>query len=223
MLYYIPIYLLGDFYEKRQEILYCKLPNIKEYRNTIVKNEDDCLQKNLTIFNEISKYFEICVKVFGILREKVCGKKFNKKKYLYLNSLLDICRYNSTGIISYARTLVENYNEYNNFFSHKVEYKHFLNDKIGEVSEKDVVTWEHKKLTRIVHAIDLKKKYNDKSFLENNKGKVNHLKQKSILNSKEIEHMMNNLTKSAREKIISQRIVERFKSKDATYISIDDE
>ena len=34
---------------------------------------------------------------------------------------------------------------------------------------------------------------------------------------------MNNLTKSAREKIISQRIVERFKSKDATYISIDDE
>lgn len=223
----IPPILLENFFVDIDKILYCTVPDLTFYENVTITCEDDCLQKNLKIFLEVSEYFAGCTEVVKIIKSKITGEKFSKEKFVYLNTLLDVARFDASGLNCKARTYVEKYKNDYEFLS-GVEEELKLREKKVKIISNDFnerqekrdkskkESWESMKNQRIVNALDLKKRFDEKTFLEKNKGKVNHLTQKSLLNSFELEQIMGNLIKSVRERIISQRVVERYKEKETS-------
>ena len=142
----------------------------------------------------------------------------------YLNMNLDLARYDSTRLISMSESYIEKTKKDEKVYS-KFEIGLNLKAKKIEVKEKiDGFERFHKrrrikivgdrvKIDRINSALNIGNKGLINNFLFNKaKRKIKDNKNSSILNSSLIKNMMKYFQKSVKAKIISQQVIERFKT-----------
>ena len=190
-------------------------------------NEIECLKYNIKFFNKVSDYFCACVDIFNVIQKQIAEFKYTSNEYLPLNKNLDLTRYDCTRLISMADSYIEKTKNDENVFT-KLEIG--LNLKKKKVEEKEKINGferfhkrrrmkiigEAIKLDRINSALNIDATGMKKDLiLEDEKRKRIKLnKNPSILNSALIKDMMKYFEDDIKAKIISQQVIERFKTKE---------
>ena len=219
--------LLKGFYNSLDQLLFINIPGIDEEMQKKPTNEIECLKYNIKFFNKVSDYFCACVDIFNVIQKQIAEFKYTSNEYLPLNKNLDLTRYDSTRLISMADSYIEKTKNDENVFT-KLEIG--LNLKKKKVEEKEKINGferfhkrrrmkiigEAIKLDRINSALNIDATGMKKDIiLEDEKRKRIKLNKKSsILNSALIKDMMKYFEDDIKAKIISQQVIERFKTKE---------
>ena len=219
--------LLKGFYNSLDQLLFINIPGIDEEMQKKPTNEIECLKYNIKFFNKVSDYFCACVDIFNVIQKQIAEFKYTSNEYLPLNKNLDLTRYDSTRLISMADSYIEKTKNDENVFT-KLEIG--LNLKKKKVEEKEKINGferfhkrrrmkiigEAIKLDRINSALNIDATGMKKDIiLEDEKRKRIKLnKNPSILNSALIKDMMKYFEDDIKAKIISQQVIERFKTKE---------
>ena len=196
------------------------------------KNEIECLKYNIKFFNKVTDYFSACVDIFNVIQKQIAEFKYTSNEFHPLNKNLDLARFDSTRLISMAEAYIEKTKNDQNVFT-KFEIGLNLKKKIIEKKE-DFDDFErfHRrrrmklkgdsiKLERINSALNLAANGMKKDTItaEEKRKKINLYKTTSILNSSLIKDMMKYFQDNIKAKIISQQVIERFKTKELKRIS----
>lgn len=221
----IPKILLGDFYSSIDQFLYCKIPSIKEYTRRVYENESDIFVSNLKLLCEIITYIGSCKEVYDLLVKKVGHLNISKSNFKLLEHYLNFSRYYSSSISFMAKGYIEklqNDKEFLRKFEEEAKLipkskpKHTdLLTRIYESSkpkEKDVI----KKIARIENALSFHKRTYEDDFEERKKKmeREDLINVKSLLHSNIVTKLLKYVNIKAKEKIIAQRVVDRFRKKD---------
>lgn len=218
----LPPLLMNKFYDSLDQILYCTIPVLFEEKKKILNNETQCMKENYKLFIDVSVYFTGCIEVFKVLSKKITDLKFPRNIYCQINLLLDTARFDSSTLIAFAKAYIE---------KTKSDIKMLIKFEEGlELREKKVFREsndyleryknrerrlnkdENKKLNRIINALDLDYKIKRRNQPMEYLGNYNkYLNQTSLLNLGIVSNMMKYIDKPIREKIIAQRVVERYK------------
>ena len=210
----LPPLLMKHLYESLDQILYCAIPNLNDESKKRVANEDECMKENYKVFIEVTNYYMGCVEVFKIVTKKIRGMKFNRNTYCNISLLLDTARYNTSSLNSFAHTYIDKMKQDLKLLNKLEENLHLKqrkrmnrgHDFLERFRNKDKkkLMHENEKRNRISAALNMEKKdrkdYNKKYYLQH-----------SLLNLNVITQLMNYIDKPIREKIIAQRVVERYK------------
>ena len=221
----IPKILLGDFYSSIDQFLYCKIPSTKEYSRRIYDNESEIFISNLKLLCEIITYIGSCKEVYELLVKKVEHLKISEHNFKLLEYYLNFSRYYSSSISSMAKGYIEKLQNDKEFLRKFEEETKLipkskpkptdLLTRIHERSkpkEKDVI----KKITRIEKALNLHKRTYDDDFQERKKKMEREeiINVKSMLHSNIITKLLKYVNIKTKEKIIAQRVVDRYRKKD---------
>ena len=216
--------LLKGFYNSLDQLLFIKIPEIDEEMQKKPKNEIECLKYNINFYIKVSDYFSACVDIYNVIQKQIAEFKYTNTEFEFLNMNLDLARYDSTRLISMSDSYIEKTKKDEKVFS-KFEIGLNLKAKKIEVKEKIdgferfhrrrriKIVGDRIKIDRINSALNIGNKGVINNFLFNKKKrKIKDNKNDSILNSSLIKNMMKYFQKSVKAKIISQQVIERFKT-----------
>jgi len=216
--------LLKGFYNSLDQLLFIKIPEIDEEMQKKPSNEIECLKYNINFYIKVSDYFAACIDIYNVVQKQIAEFKYTSIEFEYLNMNLDLARYDSTRLISMSESYIEKTKKDEKVYS-KFEIGLNLKAKKIEVKEKiDGFERFHKrrrikivgdrvKIDRINSALNIGNKGLINNFLFNKaKRKIKDNKNSSILNSSLIKNMMKYFQKNVKAKIISQQVIERFKT-----------
>ena len=219
--------LLKDFYNSIDQLLFINIPEIDKEMQKKPSNEIECLKYNISFFNKVSDYFSACISIFNVIQKQIAEFKFTCTEFKPLNSNLDLARYDSTRLISMADSYIEKTKDDENVFTKFEIGLNLKKKKIEEKEEIDDFERFHKrrrlkvneetiKIERINSALNIgangmKKDFN---FSDEKRKKIKLKKNPSILNSELIKDMMKYIENNIKAKIISQQVIERFKTKE---------
>ena len=215
----IPKLILGDFYVSLDQLLLCKIPNINEYIDKLYSTEYEIFQSNIQLIIEIFTYLSACKEVFELLIQKVERMKISAKQFKIIEQYIHFSRYYSSRIVNLCQTYIDK----------TIQDKSFLNKLEEEVQLKpktkkkpvDILTRiqnkglklnaETRKINRVENAL----KENKNDTQENVK---KHLcltasrpqSVRSMLHSNILSKLLKYVHKPTREKIIAQRIIDRY-------------
>lgn len=224
--------LLKDFYNIIDQLLFINIPELDNEMKKKPKNEIECLKYNIKFFNKVTDYFSACVDIFNVIQKQIAEFKYTSNEFHPLNKNLDLARFDSSCLISMAEAYIEKTKNDQNVFT-KFEIGLNLKKKIIEKKE-DFDDFErfHRrrrmklkgdsiKLERINSALNLAANGMKKDTItaEEKRKKINLYKTTSILNSSLIKDMMKYFQDNIKAKIISQQVIERFKTKELKRIS----
>ena len=223
----IPLILKG-FYNSLDQLLFINIPGIDDEMQKKPSNEIECLKYNIKFFNKVTDYFAACVDIFNVIQKQIAEFKYTSSEFLPLNKNLDMARYDSTRLISMADSYIEKAKNDENVFN-KFEIGLNLKKKKIEKKEDKINGFErfHKrrrikvigeafKLDRINSALNIAANGMKKDILleDEKRKKIKLNKNPSILNSDLIKDMMKYFEDNIKAKIISQQVIERFKTKE---------
>ena len=216
--------LLKGFYNSLDQLLFIKIPEIDEEMQKKPTNEIECLKFNINFYIKVSDYFSACVDIYNVIQKQIAEFKYNNTEFEYLNMNLDLARYDSTRLISMSDSYIEKTKNDEKVFS-KFEIGLNLKAKKIEVKEKIdgferfhrrrrmKIVGDRIKIDRINSALNIGNKGMINNFTFNKmKRKIKDNKNTSILNSSLIKNMMKYFQKNVKAKIISQQVIERFKT-----------
>ena len=223
----IPLILKG-FYNSLDQLLFINIPGIDDEMQKKPSNEIECLKYNIKFFNKVTDYFAACVDIFNVIQKQIAEFKYTSSEFLPLNKNLDLARYDSTRLISMADSYIEKAKNDENVFT-KFEIGLNLKKKKIQKKEEKINGFErfHKrrrikvigeafKLDRINSALNIAANGMKKDILleDEKRKKIKLNKNPSILNSDLIKDMMKYFEDNIKAKIISQQVIERFKTKE---------
>ena len=216
--------LLKGFYNSLDQLLFIKIPEIDEEMQKKPTNEIECLKFNINFYIKVSDYFSACVDIYNVIQKQIAEFKYTNTEFEYLNMNLDLARYDSTRLISMSDSYIEKTKNDEKVFS-KFEIGLNLKAKKIEVKEKIdgferfhrrrrmKIVGDRIKIDRINSALNIGNKGMINNFTFNKmKRKIKDNKNTSILNSSLIKNMMKYFQKNVKAKIISQQVIERFKT-----------
>ena len=216
--------LLKGFYNSLDQLLFIKIPEIDEEMQKKPTNEIECLKFNINFYIKVSDYFSACVDIYNVIQKQIAEFKYTTNEFEYLNMNLDLARYDSTRLISMSDSYIEKTKNDEKVFS---KFEIGLNLKTKKIEEKEKIdgferfhrrrrlkiVGDRIKIERINSALNIGSKgiVNNFSF-NRKKRKIKDSKNTSILNSSLIKNMMKYFQKNVKAKIISQQVIERFKT-----------
>ena len=219
----LPPVLMNKFYDSLDQILYCQIPEMYQEKKIPLANETECMKANYRFFNDVSVYFTGVVEVFRVLAKKIVDLRYPRDKFCKINLLLDTARYDSSTLISFARAYIEKTRVDNKILADFEEGLELREKKRVKESndyleryrarEKKKEITDNSKISRVVSALDMdidlskRKKYGYNLGGDYSKC----LNQTSLLNLGIVSEMMKYIDKPIRERIIAQRVVERYK------------
>ena len=219
--------LLKGFYNSLDQLLFINIPGIDEEMKKNPSNEIECLKFNINFFNKVTDYFSACVDIFNVIQKQIAEFKYTINEFHPLNKNLDLARYDSTRLISMADSYIEKTKNDENIFSKFEIGLNLKKKKIEEKEEIDGFERFHKrrrikvigdaiKLDRINSALNIAPNGMKKDIITNEekRKRIKINKNPSILNSTLIKDMMKYFQKNVKAKIISQQVIERYKTKE---------
>ena len=222
----IPL-LLKEFYFSLSQLLFVSIPELKEEMEKNPSNEIQCLKYNIYFFNKVKEYYEGCVEIYNIIQKQIAEFKFSPSEFHALNNIIDLARYNSTTMISMAKSYIEKTKIddelFNNFkIALGVKKKQVHEEEIGferfHKRRKKKILNDTEKIDRIKSSLNIgTKEINGKFILNLNKKDQTS----SILNSYLIKDMMKYFTPTIKKQIISQQIIERYKNSEIERLKFD--
>ena len=184
-----------------------------------ISNEVEKLRKQVRDFTE-----DICILInpSKVLSKKITDLKFPRNIFCQINLLLDTARFDSSTLIAFAKAYIEKTKSYIKMLIKFEEGLELREKKVFRESndyleryknrERRLNKDENKKLNRIINALDLDYKIKRRNQPMEYLGNYNkYLNQTSLLNLGIVSNMMKYIDKPIREKIIAQRVVERYK------------
>ena len=215
--------LLKSFYNSLDQLLFIKIPGIDDEMQKKPSNEIECLKFNISFFNKVTDYFSACVDIFNVIQKQIAEFQYTNNEFQPLNNNLDLARYNCTRLISMADSYIEKYKNDENVLKKfeiglnlkKKKYKDIQIDDFERFHKRRKIKFNNDiiKIDRINSALNIDAKGKKKDIAVNeDKNKIN--KNPSILNSTLIKEMMKYFEKNIKAKIISQQVIERFKTKE---------
>ena len=219
--------LLKGFYNSLDQLLFINIPGIDEEMKKNPSNEIECLKFNINFFNKVTDYFSACVDIFNVIQKQIAEFKYTINEFHPLNKNLDLARYDSTRLISMADSYIEKTKNDESIFSKFEIGLNLKKKKIEEKEEIDGFERFHKrrrikvigdaiKLDRINSALNIASNGMKKDIIinEEKRKRIKINKNPSILNSALIKDMMKYFQKNVKAKIISQQVIERYKTKE---------
>ena len=219
--------LLKSFYNSLDQLLFISIPEIDNEMKKKPSNEIECLKYNIIFFNKVSDYFSACIDIFNVIQKQIAEFNYTSNEFQPLNKNLDLARYDSTRLISMADSNIEKTKKDTNVLEKFEIGLDLKKKKIKEKDNSDIFERLHKrdkikaniegiKLDRINSALNLAANGMKKDIaldIERRKRiKIN--KSTTILNTVLIKDMMKYFKKNIKAKIISQQVIERFKTKE---------
>ena len=228
--------LLKGFYNSLDQLLFINIPGIDDEMKKNPSNEIECLKYNINFFNKVTDYFSACVDIFNVIQKQIAEFKYTSNEFHPLNKNLDLARYDSTRLISMADSYIEKTKNDEDIFS---KFEIGLNLKKKKIEEKEKIDGFERfhrrrrikvigdaiKLDRINSALNIAANGMKKDIInsEEKRKRIKINKTPSILNSALIKDMMKYFQKNVKAKIISQQVIERFKTKELKRLkNIDD-
>jgi len=219
--------LLKGFYNSLDQLLFINIPGIDEEMKKKPTNEIECLKYNINFFNKVSDYFSACGDIYNVIQKQIAEFKYTNNEFHPLNKNLDLARFDSTRLISMSDSYIKKTKNDENVFSKFEIGLNLKKKKQEEKEEMDGFERFHKrrrikiigdtiKLDRINSALNIAANGMKKDIIinDNKRKKLKMNKNPSILNSSLIKDMMKYFNKNIKAKIISQQVIERFKTKE---------
>ena len=216
----IPKLILGNFFFSLDQFLYCKIPNINEYLTIPYSNEVEIFSNNIKLICEIFIYLSSCKEVFELLVKKVEQMNITSKIFKVIEQYLHFTRYYSSRIINMSQAYIEKTIQDKNFLI-KIEEETQLIPKtkkqhidiLSKLHDKNInkQNLETRKITRVDIALKGNKvvtRGKEKFVLE-----TPPLTLQSMLNSNIVSKLLKYVNKTTYDKIIAQRIVDRYKQR----------
>ena len=196
-------YLIGNFNDSINEILYIKKPDLKENLKLKIENENLCLEINLKLLNDVYEYFSGIFEIFNIIQKKVIDFNYNENDFYIINLNLDIARFYSSFFYICAQNYINKFERDKKILNNmeiglKLKKYNSRNEILKLDFNKEIE--EKKKLNRINNVLN--------NEIEN-KNKFKIKKQKSILNSSILLNLMKYIKTKDKNKIISNIILNR--------------
>ena len=226
----IPL-ILKEFYYSLSQLLFINIPQIDEEIEKMPENEIECLKFNIHFFGKIKEYFSACVEIYYVIQKQIAEFKFTPNEFNTLNNILDLARYNSTSLISMAKTQIEKTkNDDDIFYNFEIGLK--IKKKRKNKNENGFERYHNRrkikylndkeKINRIKSALNIGTKRMDEELNVNlNQKNIKSNKISSIFNSFLIKDMMKYFNSEIREQIISQQVIERFKKMELERLKFD--
>ena len=227
----IPI-ILQNYYDILKKLLCLVIPDIKEEKSKKPENEHECLKLNYTFLNSVTEYFNVCLEVYRVLNKKCDRFNYTINEFCPLNSYLDVTRYNTTNLISFANSYID---KTKNDLKILEKLEIGLNLKKAEKKEIDIFERYHErhrkkvsnediKIERINRALNLRSRINRPNIKDRKKyeEKERIIKKTSAFNSKVFRDMMKYFKPSIKAKIIAQQVIDRYEEKKKKYGELND-
>ena len=222
----IPL-ILKEFYFSLSQLLYVSIPQLNEEMEKAPSNEIQCLKYNIYFFSKVKEYYTACLEIYKIIQKQITEFKFSPSEFTSINNIIDLARYNSTSMISMAKSYIEKTKIDDELFNN---FKIALNLKKKKVHEEETgferfhkrrkkkILSDTEKIDRIKSALNIgTKEVNGKFILNLNKNDQTS----SILNSYLIKDMMKYFTPEIKKQIISQQVIERYKKLELERLKFD--
>ena len=219
--------LLKTFYNSLDQLLFINIPGIDDEMQKNCTNEIECLKLNISFFNKVTDYFSACVDIFNVIQKQIAEFKYTSSEFQPLNINLDLARFDTSRLISMAESYIEKTKNDENVFSKLELGLNIKRKKRRKKDELDILERFHKrrrikinleaiKLDRINSALNIAANGMKKDIMveDEKRKKINLNKGPSILNSPLIKDMMKYFLKNIKATIISQQVIERFKTKE---------
>lgn len=221
----IPKIILGDFYLSVDQFLYCKIPSLREYKCKNYESEAEIFISNLKLFCEVTTFIGSCKEVYELLIKKVEHLKTTDKQFKLLEHYLNFSRYYSSSICSMARTYIEKFNKDKEFLKKfeeeanlRPKSKPKVTDLLTRLHERGKVKEQElsKKIFRIENALHFNKRNYEEVFQKRRKKmeRDKYINVKSMLHSNLVTKLLKYVNKSTKDRIITQRIVDRYRKRE---------
>ena len=222
--------LLKSFYESIDQLLFINIPTIDKEMENLPSNEIECLKYNFSFLNKVSEYFSASTEIFNVVNKQITEFKYKNSEFHNINIMLDLARYDTSSLISMANTYIKKAeNDQKTLINFEVGLK-LRKKKIIKKKEIDdfqrfhnrhkfKVREDNLKIDRINSALNFMGNiYNkvNKEVLERKEKKEREKirQRKSVLEIGLIRNMMKYFNKNIKEKIISQQVIERYKTRE---------
>ena len=220
--------ILKKFYENLDLLLYVSIPDISQEMEKEPENEKECLNLNYMFFNSVTFYFLGCIEILKEIENRMVFFKYSLPEYTSINNYLNLARYDTSKINSMAKANISKTIKDKEILD-KFEVglgikpkKVALNDDLLERLHKrtnDRQLFENTaKINRINSALNLSNKSNNYSklnyFRKTGKNGFEKKDRKYLLNNPMVISMMKYFKNSVKSQIISQQVIERYKSKE---------
>ena len=212
----IPL-ILKEFYFSLSQLLYVSIPQLNEEMEKTPSNEIQCLKYNIYFFTKVKEYYEACLDIYKIIQKQISEFKFSPSEFNSLNNIIDLARYNSTTMISMAKSYIEKTKIDDELFNNLKVALNLKKKKVHDIEtgferfhkrRKKKILSDAEKIDRIKSALNIgTKEVNGKFILNLNKKDQSS----SILNSYLIKDMMKYFTPEIKKQIVSQQVIERYK------------
>ena len=214
--------LLQKFFNNLEQVLYIQMPNIEEEMEKRPKNEKECLEYNCSFLKEVTLYFTACVEVLKEVQKRIEFFKYTDNEYILIDNYLDLARFNIIKINSMAESYIDKMKKDKQILE-KIEMG-LGNRKKKITHAEDIFERTHKrytqnfreemKLERINSTLNIR----NNSFLKDEK-RIKYIlmqrtKKLNILNQPVVSAMMKYFKDNIKSQIISQRVFERYQSKE---------
>ena len=219
--------ILKNYNYAIEKLLFIGCPDITKESLNIPFDETECLYMNYNFLMQIMVYFNTCVKLFKVIQKKIAGFKYDINEFTIINIYLDLARFNSSSIICISNANIQNIIKDESFLE-KIKLKRNSKYRRQYKKSEDILERYHRrhkrkidddilKLKRINKALNLKNKVNQYTYYSPQPERkvlsyTDRGNKPNLLNSHLIKSMMKYFNKSVKNKIISEQIIERYKS-----------
>ena len=222
----IPL-ILKNYNHAIEKLLFIDCPDITKESLNIPFDETECLYMNYNFLMQIMAYFNTCVKLYKVIQKKIIGFKYDINEFTIINIYLDLARFNSSSIICISKANIQNIIQDESFLE-KLKLKKNSKYRLQYKKSENILERYHGRHKRKIDDDILKLKRINKAL--NIKNKIDHYayyspqperkvlsytdrgNKKNLLNSHLIKSMLKYFNKSVKNKIISEQIIERYKS-----------
>lgn len=218
--------ILKNYNYSIEKLLYIGCPDIIKESLKIPFDEIECLYMNWNFLINIMTYFNTCVDLFKVIQKKIAEFKYDINEFAIINIYLDLARFNTSSIICISKVNIQNIIQEETFLE-KINLNKNGKDKRQNKKSEDILERYHRrhkkkladdilKIKRINKALNIKSKINQYTYSPQPEKKfvsyTDRGNKNNILNSHLIKSMMKYFKKSVKNKIISEQIIERYKS-----------
>lgn len=216
--------LLKNFYDNLDKLLYVEVPDIRQEMGKEPWNEKECLNYNYLFFNIVTFYFLACVEILKEIEKRNEYFKYTYPEYVIINNYLNLARFDSCKINSIAKNhIIKTIKDKEILERFEIalgikEKRYNLNDDVLERYHKrqqnQKILEDTMKLDRINSALNFKHKtYRSRKLHGKKKGVIIEKRNiKSLLNNPLVLNMMKYFKTSVKSQIISQQVIERYKT-----------
>ena len=219
--------ILKNYNHAIEKLLFIGCPDIDKESLNIPFDETECLYMNYNFLMQIMGYFDTCVKLYKVIQKKIVGFKYDINEFSIINIYLDLARFNSSSIICISKANIQNIMQDESFLE-KIKLKKNSRYRRQYKKSEDILERIHRrhkrkidddilKIKRINKALNIKNKINQYGYYSPQPEKkvlsyTDRGNKKNLLNSHLIKSMMKYFNKTVKNKIISEQIIERYKS-----------